>query len=695
MIGNRVNLFLGWAVASIGLYYPFPSGVALKGMSCDGRGKGKMAQIPLDRVAADDLPGLLLVARQFPNRDSALSEIACQQAESKLPVGSIHVISDIHGEDAKLRHVLHNGSGTLRPLIEELFADELKPEELRQLVSLFFYPDEMLALVRERIGIGAELDHFFVDALTKLSRLLRVLAKNRSISRVARAADPAIRDLLLELACGPSAVSQPEYQRAIFDSIVGHGRGARVVHHMIKMIRALAVEELVIGGDCWDRGPRGDRVVDHLLHQPKLSFIWGNHDMAWVGAAFGHPACIAHVCRISLRYGRLEQLEEGYSIPMWPLIKLAQTVYSDDPAPSFKPKLPTQRDPLLVARMQKAAAIIQFKLEAAAINRHPEWGLDNRRLLHAISADRKTITIDGHEYPLSDTRFPTVDPADPYALSREESECLAALTRSFNMSSKLKVHVRFLHSQGSLWLVRRNHLVFHACVPVDEKGELLPLTVDGLPVKGRALFTALELLIARVFDQPTIEDLDWMWYLWCGPLSPLFGKDKIATFEIDFVADHHTHKETKNPYFNLIHETWFCDKVLKEFGVPEDQGLIVNGHVPVKIEKGESPIKRSGKAITIDGAFSEAYGDYGFTLLIEPAGTFLALHHHFDQVEKAVRDGVDIIPQVTVVREETEIPKRGETEEAETIRAASELLEKLDMAYRANQIPENPGNGGR
>lgn len=654
-----------------------------------------MPQIPLDRVAAWEVPGLQLVARQFPNRDAALSEIARQQAESQLPVGSIHVISDIHGEDAKLRHVLHNGSGTLRPLIEELFADELKPDELRNLVSLFFYPDEMLALVRERIGIGPELDRFFEDAMTKLAKLLRVLARNRSLSRVAKAADPAIRDLLLELACGPYSVTQPEYLQAITRSIVAHGRGARVVHHMIKMIRGLAVEELIIGGDCWDRGPRGDRVVDHLMHQPKLSFIWGNHDMAWVGAAFGHPACVAHVCRISLRYGRLEQLEEGYSIPMWPLIKLAQTVYSDDPAPSFKPKLPTQRDPLLVARMQKAAAIIQFKLEAAAISRHPEWGLDNRRLLHEISADRKTITIDGHVYPLSDTRFPTIDPNNPYALSKEEQECLDSLTRSFTTSAKMKVHVRYLHGQGALWLVRRNHLVFHACVPVDEKGEFLSLEVDGVPVKGKALFTALELLIARVFDQPVIEDLDWMWYLWCGPLSPLFGKDKIATFEIDFVADHHTHKETKNPYFNLINETWFCDKVLNEFGVNTESGLIVNGHVPVKIEKGESPLKKSGKAITIDGAFSEAYGDYGYTLLIEPAGTFLALHHHFDQVEKAVREGVDIIPQVTVIREETEIPKRGETEEANSIKATCDLLEKLDMAFRANQIPETPGSPNR
>jgi fructose-1,6-bisphosphatase-3 len=647
-----------------------------------------MARIPLDRVASSELAGLNRVAKQFPNRDSAVAEIARLQGEARLPVGSLHVISDIHGEDAKLRHVLHNGSGTLRPLIEELFASELDSKELKRLVSLFFYPDEMLALERERLGTDAELDIFFENALARLVRLVRVISRNRSISRIQEVADPAVREFLLELACGPSSESQPEFQQALLRSVVAHGRGARLVHQLINLIRGLAVEELIIGGDCWDRGPRGDKVVEHLMHQPRLSFIWGNHDMAWVGAAMGHGACIAHVCRISLRYGRLEQLEEGYGIPMWPLIKLAQTVYADDPAKSFKPKLPTQRDPQLVARMQKAAAIIQFKLEAAAILRHPEWNLDNRRLLHHISDDRKTITIEGREYPLSDTAFPTIRPDKPYELSPEEETCLSALSTSFNGSLKLKNQVRFLHRHGSLWLVRRNHLVFHACIPCDEAGEFLPLEVDGKMVRGRAMFEALELLIARVFDQPVLEDLDWMWYLWCGPLSPLFGKDKIATFEIDFVANHSTHKETKNPYFNLINETWFCDKVLAEFGVDTERGLIVNGHVPVKIEKGENPVKKSGKAITIDGAFSEAYGDYGYTLLVEPAGTFLALHHHFDQVEKAVRDGVDIIPQVSVIREEVEIPRRGDTEEAQEMAATRDLLERLVMAYRANQIPE-------
>ncbi len=648
-----------------------------------------MARNPLDRVCNSELPGLTRVARLFPNRDSAVAEIARLQAECRLPVGSIHIISDIHGEDAKLRHVLHNGSGTLRPLIEELFASDLNPEELRRLVSLFFYPDEMLALEKERLGPDEELDAFFELALSRLVRLVRVISKNRSIARIHEVADPAVRDFLLELACGPSSQTQPEFQKTLIRGVVAHGRGARLAHQIINLIRGLAVEELIIGGDCWDRGPRGDKVVDHLMHQPRLSFIWGNHDTAWVGASMGHGACIAQVCRISLRYGRIEQLEEGYGIPMWPLIKLAQSTYADDPAKSFRPKLATQRDPLLVARMQKAAAIIQFKLEAAAIRRHPEWKLESRRLLHHLSADKKTITIDGQEYPLSDGAFPTINPDRPYELSDQEATCLAALTTSFTGSVKLKDHVRFLHRNGSLWVVRRNHLVFHGCIPCDEAGEFLPIEVNGQLVRGRTLFEALELLLARVFDHPVLEDLDWMWYLWCGPLSPLFGKDKIATFEIDFVANLATHKETKNPYFTLIHETWFCNKVLEEFGVDPEKGLIVNGHVPVKIELGENPVKKSGKAITIDGAFSEAYGDYGYTLLIEPAGTFLALHHHFEQVEKAVRDGVDIIPQVSVIREETEIPMRGDTEEVFAMTATCTLLERLVMAYRANQIAES------
>jgi fructose-1,6-bisphosphatase-3 len=452
------------------------------------------------------------------------------------------------------------------------------------------------------------------------------------------------------------------------------------------VVSNLAIDELIIAGDCWDRGHRGDRVVDYLQRQPNLSFTWGNHDAAWLGACLGQEALIAHVLRISIRYRRLAQLEEGYGIAVQPLEHLVRAVYENDPAACFVPKGTGLRETIQMARMQKAAAVMQFKLEGQMIARNPEWGLDGRRLLHRIDRKAGTVTIDGTAYPLKDTHFPTLDPANPYELSAEEKACLARLKQSFLASRKLWEHMKFLGVRGSMYLIRDDNLIFHGCMPVDDRGEFQAMTLEGKPWAGKALFDALEEAIARALDRPTDKERDLMWYLWCGPRSPLFGKDKIATLENDLVADKATHVETKNKYFELIHDAAFCDRILAEFGVDTRRGLIVNGHVPVKIEKGESPLKRSGKAITIDGAFSEAYGDHGYTLVLEPERTLLAKHHHFESVEAAVRGNVDIIPEVSVVRQWEHHRSVGDTERGAELRRQIALLERLAEAYRSNQL---------
>ncbi len=341
-----------------------------------------------------------------------------------------------------------------------------------------------------------------------------------------------------------------------------------------------------------------------------------------------------------------------------------------------------------MARMQKAAAVMQFKLEGQTIARNPDWGLDDRRLLHRIDRAAGTIEVDGKTYPLRDTHLPTLDPSRPYDLSPEEKACMARLRQSFLRSQKLWEHMRFLKDHGSMHVRRDGCLIFHGCVPVDERGEFQELSVDGRPRRGRALFDALDDVLARALERPTDRERDLVWYLWCGPRSPLFGKDRIATLEIDFIADAATHAETKNPYFHLIHEVDFCDRILREFGVDPSRGLIVNGHVPVKIEKGESPVKRSGKAVTIDGAFSEAYGDHGYTLVLEADRTLLAKHHHFESVEAAVRDGVDIIPTVSELRREERPRRVGDTERGEEVRRMVGWLERLAQAYRNNQLRE-------
>ena len=380
-------------------------------------------------------------------------------------------------------------------------------------------------------------------------------------------------------------------------------------------------------------------------------------------------------------------MEEGYGITLQPLEYLVREVYDDDPATCFVPKGTGLRETLTMARMQKATAIMQFKLEGQVMARNPEWGLDHRRLLHRIDTSAGTISIDGTVYPLKDKYFPTLDPKNPYELSTEERRCLNRIKQSFLSSHKLWEQMQFLAAHGSMYLIRDHHLIFHGCLPVDVKGDWLPLAVDGIPRRGRALFDALESVVAGVLYKRETRNLDLLWYLWCGPLSPLFGKDRITTLENDLVADKKVQIETKNPYFQLIHEAAFCDRVLEEFGVDPQRGLIVNGHVPVKIEEGESPLKRSGKAITIDGAFSQAYGDHGYTLVLEAERTLLAKHHHFESVEAAVHDGVDIIPEVTVIRDWGESRKTRDTEQGAYLREQITLLELLVEAYRTNKLP--------
>ncbi len=626
------------------------------------------------------------LTERFPNVDAAMAEIARLSAVLTLPKGTIHVISDIHGEDQKLRHVINNASGTLRPVVERLFAAQMEPKPFQEFLTLIFYPAEVTQRMEREARSVAELRAFALPTLRQLFELVRVLAARYSLKRAMTVFPAEYRELLAEMLHEPTTERQTEFLTAIVEELVRRGRVWRLIHVTVRLVRNLAIYELIIGGDCWDRGPRGDRVVDYLRQQPNVSFIWGNHDAAWLGASLGHGALICHVLRVSLRYRRLGQIDEGYSIPWTPLEHLARTVYAADPADHFMPKASGMRPNEIVARMQKAAAIMQFKLEGQAIARNPGWAMDHRRLLHRIDHGTGTIEVDGVSYPLRDSVFPTIDPADPYRLSPEEELCLERLRHAFLNSQKLGEQMRYLVSHGAMYLNRDDNLIFHGCVPVDERGEFLPMLVDGQAWRGRALFNALEKLLVRVLDAPGEKDLDVLWYLWSGPCSPLFGKDRITTFERDFIADKSAHHETKNPYFALINETWFCDKVLQEFGVNPARGLIVNGHVPVKIEKGESPLKRSGKAITIDGAFSEAYGDHGYTLVLESDRTSLALHHHFESVEAAVRDGVDIVPSVTDVRVWDKRRRMADTERGAELRCQINLLERLIEAYRNNDL---------
>lgn len=633
--------------------------------------------------SASDLAALRVLSKRFPDQDAATAEIARLTGELTLRKGSIHVLSDVHGEDVKLRHVINNASGTLRPMVDQLFPDRPKRER-EELLTLLFYPVES---IEPRLKGRSPEDRraFVLRVLDDLLHVVRTLAGRTSIQRVGEVLPSEYAEIFREMIHESFSARGSAYVAAIVDPVLAQGREVNLIRLIVRVVRNLAVSEVIVAGDCVDRGPRGDRVIEYLRHLPKVALTWGNHDIAWLGAALGHDALIAHVLRISTRYRRLSQLEEGYGITLQPLEKLVRTSYADDPALCFMPKGTGLRETATMARMQKAAAVMQFKLEGQMTSRHPEWNLDHRRLLRGIDPTAGTIRIEGAVHELRDRHFPTIDPSDPEALSVEEQQCLDRLRASFLASPLLWDHARFLVARGSSWLSRDNHLIFHGCVPVDERGRFLPMIVDGEPRAGRDLFEAINAVVTRALNHRAPPDLDFLWYLWSGPLSPLFGKDRITTLERDLIADSATHKETRNSYFTLIHERDFCERVLEEFGCDRG-GLIVNGHVPVKIDAGESPVKRGGNAITIDGAFSPAYGDHGFTLVLESDRTFLARHHHFESVDAAVRDGVDIIPTIASIREFDRPRLVGDTEEGTRIRADIALLERLVDAYRNHRL---------
>ncbi len=630
------------------------------------------------------------LAREVPNIDAAVAEIARYSAELTLPQGTIHVISDVHGEDQKLRHVINNASGTLRPLVERLFQEHLTPMHFQELLTLIFYPAEMVGRLERTLRTPQQQKKYALRMLHELFAVVRVLAARHSLNHATAIFPVEYRELFTEILHAPGAGRDRAYTEAIVDALAEQGSLLRLIHLTGRVIRNLTIDELIIAGDCWDRGPRGDRVVEYLMQQPNVTVTWGNHDAAWLGAALGQEVLICQVLRISLRYQRLLQLEEGYGIPLAPLDLLARNEYADDPTESFAVKGREMWDARSMHLMHKAAAIMQYKLEGQAISRHPEWGLEHRRLLHRIDFAAGTIESESVVHPLRDAFFPTLDLADPYRLSGEETACLERLRASFLASRKLADQVRWMTARGHMHVVREGHLIFHGCVPVDEKGEFLPMSVAGRFYRGKALFNAIEREVYRLVERPSAakEDLDLFWYLWSGPHSPLFGKDRITTLERDLIADSRTHHETKNPYFRLIHEEWFCEKILAEFGVDPTEGMIVNGHVPVKVEEGESPLKKSGKAVTIDGAFSRAYGDHGFTLVLEPRRTFIATHHKFKSMEAAIEQGADIVPSRTVVRESDEPRRVAGSQRGRQLRFSIDRLKQLIEAYRNHDLPE-------
>ncbi len=651
-----------------------------------------LTQYPTSFMTTPDV--LEALSGRFPTVEAAIGEIAALKAKLSLPMGLVHVISDVHGEDAKLRHVINNGSGALRALVERVLADRLTVQERATFLAVLYYPREAINAFSFDIaarGSHARLE-WVLSTLTLQFEIVRELRKTYRRDHFEGLLPADHRELFIELGSG----QRPAYIGEMIRGLMVFDRDWGAVRAASRLIRNLTCEELLVAGDLGDRGPRIDRVLDILMRQPNANVLWGNHDTIWIGAHLGHEPCILNVLRFSARYRRAAQLEEGYGILTTPLEKLVRAVYRDDPATCFMPKGDGPRDQLTVARMQKALAIMQFKSEGQMLARRPEWNLSHRRLLHLIDVRSGTVTLDGVTHPLLDTKLPTIDPADPYAFSPEERACLDALKESFTRSMRLREQMEWLVQHGAMWTTRDDVLLFHACVPVDAAGTPLELEVDGKVYHGRGLMDALGSVVRRSIRKRWYGldgDADWLWYLWCGPRSPLFGKDKMATFETHFLADKATHKEVKNPYFDLMHDASFIKSIGREFGCGDDV-LVVNGHVPVKIEAGEAPIKRGGNAITIDGAFSQAYGDRGYTLVLKPDRVELAEHAPFPGVQAAISRDADIVPKISTVKTYARARTIGDTSKGEAITRRIALLESLVHGYEEGVVAQRAGTGG-
>ena len=620
----------------------------------------------IDPIKEYDLKYLRLLSRSFPTPEAVATEIINLEAILSLPKGTEHFLADIHGEYQAFNHVLKNASGSIRRKVEEVFGADVRAEEKRQLCTLIYYPREVLVRIRNS---EEQLEDWYIVTLNKLVKVIRKVSEKYTRSKVRKMLPEQYSYIIQELMHEDGNNDQKTaYYHSIFTSIIGTGKAEDFIIVMCETIQKLVVDHLHVVGDVYDRGPGAHHVMDTLLKYDRFDIQWGNHDMLWMGAANGNPASIANVLRISLRYANLRTLEEGYGINLLPLARLAIDTYHDDPCTAFMPRLLEADEVIdekrmyMMAQMHKAIAVIQFKLEQHIISRHPEYHMEGRNLLHLMDLSRGAITLpDRGEYPLTDTNFPTVDAEDPYRLSEEEAHVVEELVRSFRNSEKLQRHMDLLYSHGSMYLSFNDNLLFHASIPMNEDKTLKSVIIGSEEYAGRALYDKIEELVrtARIPERVSAEEhrdaLDFMWYLWLGPDSPLFDKSAMTTFERYFIADKETHAEQKGYYFIYRKDPEVCDRILADFGLTGDDCHIINGHVPVKAAKGEMPIQAEGKMMLIDGGFSKAYqpstGIAGYTLIFNSHGMHLVQLEPFASTRDAIENMADI-SSVTVVKTE-------------------------------------------
>ena len=642
---------------------------------------------------------LKLLAQQYPTIRAASAEIINLTARLQLPKGTEHFVSDIHGEYEAFHHVLKTGSGSIGRRINELFVYELTEEEKGNLEALICYPEQKLP---ELLATTNNPSVWFRITLFRLIKLCRAVASkySRAYVRAALPSDfaPIIEELLHEQ---EGVHNKEEYYLSIIDTIIALNQAGEFIEALSDSIQRLAIARLHVIGDIYDRGPGAHHIMDTLMDYHNLDIQWGNHDVVWMGAAAGSMACMANVVRTALRYANMETLQNGYAISLLPLATFAMSTYKDDFCQIFYPKPSggeeyTENELQIMAKMQKAITIIQFKLEAQIVQRHPHFQMQDRLLLDKIDYQKGSIHLNGRDYPLRDTFFPTIDPANPFQLTPEEENTVQKLQQAFATSEKLQQHVRFLFSKGSMYLISNGNLLYHGCIALEEDGSFMVTEVGDQVFKGKNFMDRLDRLARQGYFSTNPEEKaygqDVLWYLWTGAKSPIFGKNKMATFERYFIADKETHKEAKNPYYALRDQEKTAVAILKEFGLDPETGHIINGHVPVQVKKGESPIKAGGKLLVIDGGFAKAYqkitGIAGYSLIFNSYGLLLASHAPFESKQQAIEEAGTIQTQTKILERNQVRIRVKDTDEGWEIQQKIDNLQELLGAYRTGLIKE-------
>ena len=650
----------------------------------------------------EQLHYLNLLSKQYPTVQSAGSEIIKLRAILNLPKGTEHFMSDIHGEHEAFLHIMNSGSGEIREKLELVFDRVLSQQDINDLATLIYYPKAKLAMIMDA---QENLDSWYHITLQRLVQFCRYVStkhtRNKVRSYIPRGYENVIDELL-------HIRDEEGSRRTQFESILGTivqiGQAPDVIQAICKVIKRLIMDHLHIVGDIFDRGPRADIVMDSLMNAGNVDIQWGNHDVLWMGAASGSRTLVATVLSNSIRYNNLDVIETGYGISLRPLSIFANEVYKHHDVSRFQVKLTnedaeswSEKDKLLSARMYKAITIILFKLEGQKLKRRPEFLMDDRLLLDRIDYENGTINIGGTVHPLLDCDFPTIDPKDPYALTAEEEHVIRQLTESFRHSEKLQKHIRFLYAKGGLYKVMNGNLLFHGCIPMNEDGTLMEFTVGGKARKGKEFLDYAEKTARKAhYDKRGTPErqfgLDFLWWLWAGRNSPIFGRDRMTTLERRFIADESTWAEPKNPYYTHYQDPAVCDMLLKEFGLEGPHCHIINGHVPVKVKKGESPIKGGGKLLVIDGGFSKAYqptsGIAGYTLIYTSRHYRMVSHQPFAGKQAALLKNDDIVNQSVVFEKMETRMKVADTEEGRQLQTRVDDLLLLLAAYRSGAVRE-------